>query len=469
MYKKSMTKKHLKKKNRNKTKKKRTLQRKTKGGQAIGSGGFGCVFSPPLACKGKPRPEGNIVSKLMIDKDAFQEAKEMSIVYNIIKKIKDYNKYFIVEDVSNDLCKPNPLTDIDLKNYNKVCKSLVTYGANAENVNDFLEILRIINIPYGGIEVEKFFMDNLDDPGRKNIHKANRSLLLLLKNGIIPMNNKGLYHCDIKASNILIDTNQNYLTRLIDWGFACTYNNEKVDGSKLIIPRSLLNRVIQFNVPYSIILFSDNFVKILSENLILHDKDGTNKFIIDDDNKLVIFLSNYAKFLFSLKGRVGHLMYINNFICKLYNITSNEEGTIHKKTGSIILNYIKLILQHFFNNIPKSTKDSVLKTNLIDDKKSLVIQLLNNYTNLFMSNIDTWGFIMSYKLLIISQIGVYKKNVSDMIKFILANPLTEINYKLISKYLYVVQLDYIKDDNSNNSDNIKDLPLTQKKEENSKK
>ena len=117
----------------------------------------------------------------------------------------------------------------------------------------------------------------------------------------------------------------------------------------------------------------------------------------------------------------------------------------------------------------KSTKDSVLKSNLIDDKRSLVIQLLNNYTNLFMSNIDPWGFIMSYKLLIISQIGVYKKNVSDMIKFILENPLTEINYKLIRKYLYVVQLDFIKDDNSKNSDNIKDLPLSQKKEENSKK
>ena len=68
MYRRSTTKKYLKK-NINKSNKKRTLKRKIKGGQAIGSGGFGCVFRPALACKGKSRPEGNIVSKLMIIKN----------------------------------------------------------------------------------------------------------------------------------------------------------------------------------------------------------------------------------------------------------------------------------------------------------------------------------------------------------------------------------------------------------------
>ena len=468
MYRKSITKKHLKKKI-NKSKKKRTLKRTIKGGQAIGSGGFGCVFSPPLACKGKSRPEGNIVSKLMIDKDAIKEAKEMTTVFEIVKQINDYKKYFIVEDVSKDLCIPNPLTDKDLENYNEVCTTLVRDGANAENINEFLDIMRIINIPYGGIEVEKFFIDNLKVPVPNNIHKANRSLLLLLKNGIIPMNNKGLYHCDIKATNILIDTNQNYLTRLIDWGFAVTYNKENAGGTKLVIPKSLSNRVIQFNVPYSILLFSDSFVKILSNNLVIWDNDGTNKFIIEDDKKLDMFLNQYFKYLFEDVNRVGHLRFINKYICKLYDIELKDNSKINKKTGSIIVNYMKLILQHYFNQIQKSTKDSVLKSNSIDDKKSLVIQLLNNYTNLFMSNIDTWGFIMSYNGLINSQIQVYLKSVRGMIKFILENPLTEINYKLISKYLYIAQLDYIKEDNPNKLENIKKSPLSQKKEENSKK
>lgn len=468
MNRKSTKKKHLKKKI-NRSKKKRTLKRSIKGGQAIGSGGFGCVFSPPLACKGKSRPEENIVSKLMIDKDAIKEAKEMTTVFEIVKQINDYKKYFIVEDVSKDLCIPNPLTDKDLENYNEVCTTLVRDGANAENINEFLDIMRIINIPYGGIEVEKFFMDNLKVPVPNNIHKANRSLLLLLKNGIIPMNNKGLYHCDIKATNILIDTNQNYLTRLIDWGFAVTYNKENAGGTKLVIPKSLSNRVIQFNVPYSILLFSDSFVKILSNNLVILDNDGTNKFIIEDDNKLDMLLNQYFKYLFEDVNRIGHLRFINKYICKLYDIELKDNSKINKKTGSIIVNYMKLILQHYFYQIQKSTKDSVLKSNSIDDKKSLVIQLLNNYTNLFMSNIDTWGFIMSYNGLINSQIQVYLKSVRGMIKFILENPLTKINYKLISNYLYIAQLDYIKEGNPKKLENIKKSPLSQKKEENSKK
>ena len=50
------------------------------GGRAIASGGFGCVFLPPLKCKGSDRPVGKVVSKLLTTKDAekeFNEAKEI--------------------------------------------------------------------------------------------------------------------------------------------------------------------------------------------------------------------------------------------------------------------------------------------------------------------------------------------------------------------------------------------------------
>ena len=45
-------------KNNRKTRKKS----KNKGGKAIDSGGFGCVFSPALKCSNKPRTDG--ISKL---------------------------------------------------------------------------------------------------------------------------------------------------------------------------------------------------------------------------------------------------------------------------------------------------------------------------------------------------------------------------------------------------------------------
>jgi len=40
-----------------------------------------------------------------------------------------------------------------------------------------------------------------------------------LTNGIVPMNNANIYHCDIKETNVLVDKQGgNIKTRLIDWG-----------------------------------------------------------------------------------------------------------------------------------------------------------------------------------------------------------------------------------------------------------
>ena len=50
------------------------------GGEAIAAGGFGCVFLPPLKCKGEDRPTGKVVSKLLTKSNAtseFREAKDI--------------------------------------------------------------------------------------------------------------------------------------------------------------------------------------------------------------------------------------------------------------------------------------------------------------------------------------------------------------------------------------------------------
>ena len=36
---------------------------KTKGGKVIASGGYGCVFSPALKCKGSSKRENNKITK----------------------------------------------------------------------------------------------------------------------------------------------------------------------------------------------------------------------------------------------------------------------------------------------------------------------------------------------------------------------------------------------------------------------
>ena len=52
-------------------------QKKVNGGKIIGAGGYGCVFRPPLKCKGKPRTKKRMVSKLMTVKHAKNEYEEI--------------------------------------------------------------------------------------------------------------------------------------------------------------------------------------------------------------------------------------------------------------------------------------------------------------------------------------------------------------------------------------------------------
>ena len=51
---------------------------KKKGGKAIGSGGYGCVFYPALKCEGSTDREKNKISKLMPDDYAIQEYEEIT-------------------------------------------------------------------------------------------------------------------------------------------------------------------------------------------------------------------------------------------------------------------------------------------------------------------------------------------------------------------------------------------------------
>jgi len=46
-----------------------------KGGKVVDSGGYGCLFVPPLLCKGDNTKKKNIISKLMTKRLANREHK----------------------------------------------------------------------------------------------------------------------------------------------------------------------------------------------------------------------------------------------------------------------------------------------------------------------------------------------------------------------------------------------------------
>lgn len=372
-----------------------------KGGEAIASGGFGCVFSPALKCKNKKRNPKNI-SKLMIKKHALSEYNEIINLRKKLDKIPNYKKYFLIND--SYLCEPEKLTQDDLKNFGNKCKALPKDNINAKNINNSLDKLNILNMPYGGLPVDEFIQNNVT---YLNLIELNKTLIDLLNNGIIPMNKKYIFHSDIKDSNILVEE-QNIHARLIDWGLS----EEYIPFKNSPFPNNWRNRPLQFNVPFSNILFSEDFVNKYTVYL---EKGGEINVI-----GLKPFVLDYIHYWLHKRGE-GHYKYINYIFYMLFshdfeNVDNEEVKTRLIETEFTLLyisNYLIQILIHF----TKFRENGTLDLRVYLD-------------NVFIHIIDVWGWVISYLPIFETLFENYKK--LDENQFELFKELKE----LFLKHLY---------------------------------
>ena len=341
--------------------------KKIKGGKVVASGGYGCVFKPALKCRGSTR-NGSQISKLMLSKNAKIEYKDIFKFLPYLKKIPNYQKYFLVTDVT--ICEPDELTREDLDRFDEKCKTLTKKGITEENINDpsMLKKLKAVNMPFGGVDIGDYIDEEVLLSRRvdfKKLVSLNESLLDVFKHGIIPMNQEHIYHCDLKESNMLLGSDGNI--RLIDWGLSCKYEG---DGK---VPVVLDRRPFQYNIPFSNILFSD------------------------------IFASLYKQFLTEKKAP-SHLE-TREFVIDFVFFWVNERGPGHLKA---INNVIKLFFKDNMGAIDEEFKDQLLEFNytfhfIFEYITKILIKFTRNgqfdklsYLKVFLKNVDIWGFVISY-------------------------------------------------------------------------
>jgi hypothetical protein len=400
----------------NKTYKRRKNKstRNEKGGKVIASGGFGCVFRPALKCKTKKATKAGDITKLMTKKYAISEYKEISKFKNILKHIPNYTNYFLVDGFT--ICEPDILSNEDLKNYKEKCRALKKVNIHEDVINSSLDKVLALNMPDGGKDVGDFIDDNKSED---KLIQLNNSLIDLLLNGIIPMNNSHIYHCDIKESNVLVKEQTNKLyTRLIDWGLSCEYK------SKELIPKQLTRRPFQYNVPYSIILFNKEFIN--RYNKFLKKNHDINYFAIRE------FVVNYILIWINIRGP-GHLKVINNQMNKLFinqlpvlDDTHKESFIEYEFTYHYIIEYISRILE-------KYTKKNKM-------------YLKEYFKEVFIHNIDIWGFVMIYMPFIsflydkYQNLNVYEKQLFHQLKYIIVHFLLETPCDIINTTQLSIEL-----------------------------
>ena len=350
------------------TNKTNKTNKKNKGGKVIASGGFGCVFSPALKCEGKPR-EKNKITKLMTEKHALQEYNEIKKIKGKLDKIKDYEDYFLIKDFT--LCKPAELSNSDLIKFKAKCTALPKSNILKKNINKKLDKIMALNMPNGGIPVDDFIYKNIS---YENIINLNTSLVGLLINGIEPMNKRNVYHGDIKDSNILVlQQSGNLNTRLIDWGLSTEY----IPGIEQKFPNPWRNRPLQFNVPFSVIIFTNFFIEKYTKYI----KDGGKL----DETSLKPFVMEYIYFWMKERGE-GHYIYINKIMKILFGheIKMDDEEVKEQLietnfTLAYISNYIIEILKKF----TRFRKNGTLNLRVYLDE-------------VFIKIVDIWGFVATY-------------------------------------------------------------------------
>lgn len=375
------------------------------GGKVIASGTYGCLFNPAIPCINKTIRPPNTVSKLMTEKNAKNEMKEIKSIVTRVKKIPHNDDYFILNKIS--ICVPEKLKKEDLIDYKKKCLAMNNLKISEDIVNTpyILNRLRILQLPDGGQDVSRYFSQHNLEPAL--YVKINDALLGLLENGIVPLAAVDVLHYDVKASNIVYSEKENK-ARLIDWGLSMIYNRPQ-------IPFDLGNYPISFNQPYTSLVFNPNIEKIF--NIFRKNVELANKPIdvlidlLQHTISSIVFKDDES--IISNIGAKGHLPYIESYLKKITSIKGVHRDFVAsiKYSASVTIGHI--ISKHLANVF---IHFSMMNGKLGKFRKE------EFFYNVFCHNCDVFGFISIY--------------MDFAINSNFPMPVRHRAYKIINKYIF---------------------------------
>jgi hypothetical protein len=406
------------------TKRSRTTRKKTYtpgtvspiAGEAIAAGGYGCVFKPQLKCQKYPPgrshdPEG--VSKLMIARYADEELAEIGRVKPYVDKVPNKNRYFIIDDIW--ACSPGDLTTADKHHFNSKCGNLTDKGITAGNVNDYRNSLKALNIPYGGVDLSVFWTawlkKNKSVAKMKEFAYTNAALVELLQKGIVPLNQQGYLHLDLKGQNILQkgSISTGIQTRVIDWGLSSSFGKH--------VPDSLEGRPLMFNAPFSSILFNDYVPALINKYSKLVGASKSFSSRAGGIGRYQLMQGLAANIYDATLGLVGSghngyiLMITNQLYDPLLIAMSPTQKALYSRNlfgRDIIIAYLAEVLMQYLPSLEGSCSSMACRA-----------ALTRYFLEVFSKNVDVWGFLMGYVDLVTESGNPWTKDLQNSIARIL--------------------------------------------------
>lgn len=181
----------------------------------IGKGAYGCIFSPPLLCRGQTKPKSGWKSSKLGKLTEVRDIKNEILAAKILGPIPSSNKYFLLPEVDT-LCRPAEIED-QKEGALKDCEPLEKYGI--QNMAQY-------EVEYGGKTLKNRLLGA--DVSVSNFPFFDFMRNLLETGAVLVLH--GYIHNDLHANNILVNTK--FHPRLIDFGRSYLYsaiNQELVD------------------------------------------------------------------------------------------------------------------------------------------------------------------------------------------------------------------------------------------------
>ena len=380
------------------------------GGIPITAGGYGCIFDPPLKCKDKKEHyDPTKISKLMKRKNAIDEYTEITKFKNILKNIPNADKYFIF-DIT--YCKPAPLTKEDLKDFDKKCSNFrfnERFKAKNMQKENVLDELLVLNMTNGGIDIDTYLSKKPIDI--EKLYNLFFGLKELINKAVIPMNKLGVYHFDLKSSNIVINFKNQM--RIIDWGLSGIVKN-------IAKPVKLLRKPLQYNNPIYTILANNDSFQMYNEFL---QKSHNPKRMLE------AYVRDYYSYWQNRRG-LGHIEYLrrvysnifkkeisrlvfNNIIVKmlqeyLAKYTDFEKKTFNDSEFMKVL-YHNIDIYGVLTSITLLLNNKVLENIILDSKKKKIFEEM-------IYSICQKYIVSSYNAINITELNDSFNNVLQLLK-----------------------------------------------------